>query len=119
MSIQLHAKTYYNDPLNPYGDEHYITIPTFDSGGNVRPSYQGQGWQMLSGLVHDQAGPVGGYLNVRVLLGNCEHVGMHDAQLSLSTSISYWGGHPSGAITSVAWSATLAGTTILLTRVTE
>jgi len=116
-SLELHAKTYYDNPLVSGGDEHYVTIPSFSgSTGVVR--YAGTSWSFVSGSCFDQQTPFGGYLNIFVRLNNCTHPGMHDATMMLSTSIGYWGSKPYGS-KSATWDGNMYGTVYHLTEVTN
>lgn len=114
-NLELHAKTYYNDPNVSGGDEHYITVPHFDgSTGSIE--YSGTGWGPSKGGCYDNQTGLGGYLTVAVELNNCVHVGLKGATLTLTTTISYWGSKPTG-YKSVTWNGKLYNTQYQLTRV--
>lgn len=112
--LELHAKTYYDNPYISGGDEHYIIIPpSYDTVW-----YRGTGWSMLQGQCYNQTTPLGGYLYISVRLGQCTHPDMHDAILTLYTQITYWGSGPTG-YRSVDWEGDMQNTQYHLTRVTN
>jgi hypothetical protein len=121
MSLELHAKTYYDNPDVEGGDEHSIGVPDMNGkvNANAPVTYRGLSWTLLRGEVFNQVTPLGGYLNVHVILGNCQHPGMHDAELTLACSVSYWGSPPNSGWKTVDWSATLLHTEFSITNITN
>lgn len=116
-SLELHAKTYYDNPLVEGGDEHLLSIPPFDGQwGSL--SYRSTGWSLDSYTVWDEQRPFGGYLHIAIKANQCVHPDMHDAVLTLSTIISYWGSKPTGHPT-VNWDYGMTGTQYHVTRVTN
>ncbi|NQV16632.1 hypothetical protein HQ531_14310 [bacterium] len=119
MALELHAKTYYDDPSIQGGDEHYIGVPKVSFDSTAKVSYSGTCWKMLQGSVYNQPSPLGGYLNVYVILGNCEYESLVGAELTLSCSVSYWGKPPSSGWKSVTWASRLSKSQYSVTEVTN
>ena len=116
--LELHAKTYYNNPLVQGGDEHYFVIPTF-TGQFGRLIYNGMSWSGRNASCYNEATPFGGYLHSTIQLYDCTHPGMHDRILNLSSRVSYWGSMPTGN-RSANWDWTVGGSgEYTVTRVTE
>jgi len=124
MTLNLHAKTYYNNPDATGGDEHYIDIPDFpvNSALGIKKYCKSLGWEEIETATASRQsqsmGILGGYINVIIVLSACEYKGMEGAVLTLSTSISYWGpAMPSGSKTA-DWTAELTKCKYKVTRVT-
>ncbi len=118
-TLNLHAKTYYNDPhFGGAGDEEYVNVPAF-SGEYGSVTGSSTSWTLIDGGVWDQQRPLGGYLHIWAKFGHC----LHDhwpstAELTLTTVLSYWGSKPTG-YKSVSWQAELTGTPYHITSVTD
>lgn len=121
--LNLHAKTYYNDPSIHGGDEHYIDFSgDFHDGAILYPNYRGLGFELLTGSMWIQGTPFGGYLHVFVKLKpndeRSEEPGWSGAEMTLSTDISYWVSPPTGPYSQETWQAELTGTEWKVTEVT-
>jgi len=123
-TLSLHAKTYYDDPsFDGAGDEHYLDFSgNFSDGAIIYPNYRSTGFTLSSGSMWIQGTPFGGYLHIFVKVVSSPHreeyAGWANAELTLSTDISYWGSVPTGYYGSENWQASLAGTNWKVTRVT-
>jgi hypothetical protein len=115
--LETHAKTYYSNPLVTGGDEQYFTVTSSSIAGVL--GYQGQSWSGRNATYYDDQKPFGGYLSLYIQLYNCTHPGMHDHTLTMTSTISYWGGRPTG-YRSANWDWQVGGSgEYTVTRVTE
>jgi hypothetical protein len=116
--LELHAKTYYDNPFVDTGDEHSFIIPVFSGTfGTLFPHTMS--WSANEGEVYNDKSPLGGWIISSVELFACQHPGMHDRTLKLSSVVSYWGSFPTGYKTA-NWTWSVGGSgEYTVTRVTE
>ena len=122
-TLNLHAKTYYNDPSMQGGDEHYIDFTgDFHDSAIIYPTYSGTGFTLSTGSMWIQGTPFGGYLHIFVKVvpneQRSQKAGWAGSELTLSTDISYWVTPPTGSYSSENWQADLTGSQWEVTRVT-
>lgn len=119
--LEVHAKSYYNNPLVQGGDEHLFTVAQ-SAGASGNPGYSGQGWSLKEATYYDDPswGPLGGNVFFYAKLYNCEHPEMHNLVLTLACRVGYWGlTRPVGRRTA-NWSWDVTGSSpYTVTRVTD
>lgn len=119
--LEVHAKTYYNNPLVQGGDEQLFTVAQ-SAVASGRPGCHLQSWSVREAMYYDDPswGPVGGNVFFFAKLDNCEHPEMHNLVLTLTCRVGYWGlSRPVGRRTA-SWSWNITGDSpYTVTRVTD
>ena len=121
--LELHAKTYYDNPQVQGGDEHY-TFLDFDnarpdpSGRRIIPGFsRSTGWQDHEVNCEWTSGVIWNTVTVTVTAWNCQYSGMESAQLFIMASTWCLGNQPS-SWPSPDWNGDMKGSAYQLVRVT-
>ena len=123
--LEVHAKTYYNDPSIQGGDEHSIPLDmahtTAGPGGTqvVHGTCRSIGWTTATVNARIVPGPLTNWIYLAVTCRDSTHAGFENAYMVFTTSTWYIGSIPTRWETPV-WTGEMYGNPQLrLTRVTE